>query len=405
MSDVSLNLSLNLCRRAVALAVSMLTVALPTWADEAVRTGVFNDAPVAGLRYRTSSGLNGLTDARGQFEYRSGDTVIFELGNLTLGQGAASGTLSPADLAAGDVNRASNLYVLLQSLDTQRHADTITLPAQIHALDFGSVQLDAPAGAFGSAAGNPALQSIVQQLGLGHGVVSVDQAKAHATTMFWKQAAGVWLLEGQDYRSMAYLSGEPQPHAPNFLTAELPAPINAALGPALSGVDAGGLVWNPLNNGYLPVAVDADATWRFAPGDEARPARTLRLDGAALALAEDGNVYRYVRHPNDPHGLVGAWRVPLEGNAEDPIFGFLPDGRFVIASTGGLRCAQQDLEAGRYRWDRSSGAFSASEVAQPNAACLGVGAQITRAQLSGDGRMLTLTLADASTLNLERVTR
>lgn len=391
---------------AVAVACMMTSVADAADVSGELHTGVFSDAPVAGLRYTTSSGVSGVTDANGQFQFKSGDLVTFALGNLTLGQGAASGTLSPVDLAGGDVNKASNLYVLLQSLDTGRDPSTITLPEQVNQIDFSALRLnDAPA-AFGQPSSNPTLHAIVRQLGLNHGVVSVDQAKAHAKQMFWKQAAGVWLLEGNDYRSLAYLSGAPLAQAPNFLTAEFAAPINATGGPGLSGVDSGGLAWNPLTNGYHPTIVDADATVARldVPAEEqVKPSRTLRLNGAALDLSEGGTTYRYVRHPNDPHGLVGAWRLGLEGNAEDPIFGFLPDGRFVIASVGGLRCTRQGMEAGQYTWNRQSGEFHVAELAQQTTPCGSVSRQIARAKLSDDGQTLTLTLADTSTLDLQRV--
>ena len=389
----------------IAAAVSCL--AMQSAAADELQTGVFNDAPVAGLRYHTSSGVAGVTDAHGQFQFKTGDRVTFELGNLTLGQGAASGTLSPVDLADGNVDKASNLYVLLQSLDTGRDPNTITLPADVNQLDFSGVRLTDKPGAFGQPGSNPALHAIVRQLGLGHGVVSAEQAQAHASRMFWKQAAGVWLLEGHEYSVLAYFSGEPAPQSPNFLTAELAVPRYAeAAGPGLSGVDSGGMAWNPLTNGYQPVAVDADAAPRVAlAADGGEPSRTLRLNGAALDLSEGGSTYHYVRHPNDPQGLVGAWRLPLEGNAEDPIFGFLPDGRFVIASTGGLRCARQGMEQGHYTWDRRSGAFQVDALTQHTTPCGSVSRQIASAVLSGDGRTLTLTLADASKLSLERVAR
>ena len=42
--------------------------------------GVFVDSPVQGLGYSaTPSGLSGLTDANGQFNYNPGDTVTFNL--------------------------------------------------------------------------------------------------------------------------------------------------------------------------------------------------------------------------------------------------------------------------------------------------------------------------------------
>ncbi len=62
-------------------------------------TGVFSDAPVAGLTYRTSSGAAGTTDSQGRFNYAAVDTVTFSVGGLTLGS-AGLGGLTPAGNAA-----------------------------------------------------------------------------------------------------------------------------------------------------------------------------------------------------------------------------------------------------------------------------------------------------------------
>lgn len=49
-------------------------------------TGVFLDSPVQGLGYSTTpSGLSGITDANGQFNYDQGDTVTFNLYGRTIG--------------------------------------------------------------------------------------------------------------------------------------------------------------------------------------------------------------------------------------------------------------------------------------------------------------------------------
>jgi hypothetical protein len=48
-------------------------------------TGVFSDAPVAGLTYTTSSGASGTTNALGQFNFAAGDTVTFKAAGITLG--------------------------------------------------------------------------------------------------------------------------------------------------------------------------------------------------------------------------------------------------------------------------------------------------------------------------------
>ena len=41
-------------------------------------TGIFADAPVQGLGYKTAT-QSGFTDAQGQFKYKTGETVEFKL--------------------------------------------------------------------------------------------------------------------------------------------------------------------------------------------------------------------------------------------------------------------------------------------------------------------------------------
>ena len=68
-------------------------------------TGVFSDAPVTGLDYRTTSGAAGKTDAQGQFNFAYGDAITFSVGGIMLGSvvpiitPAGTATVTPADLA------------------------------------------------------------------------------------------------------------------------------------------------------------------------------------------------------------------------------------------------------------------------------------------------------------------
>lgn len=90
------------------------------------QTGVFLDSPVAGLAYSTP-GQQGVTNSRGEFIYRSGETVTFSLGNTVLGSATGAPEVTPlsliqaADIEAaiqsGTSNRLTNTLLLLQSLD------------------------------------------------------------------------------------------------------------------------------------------------------------------------------------------------------------------------------------------------------------------------------------------------
>jgi hypothetical protein len=94
--------------------------------DSSIQTGVFLDSAVTGATYRTSSGLNGITDAQGRFDYRAGDTVTFSVGGIDLPAAKAAAKVTPLDLVgathAGD-SRAIAIARLLQSVDDDGDPD------------------------------------------------------------------------------------------------------------------------------------------------------------------------------------------------------------------------------------------------------------------------------------------
>jgi len=91
---------------------------------DTTQIGTFVDAPVKGLRYITAT-QNGYTNDSGEFSYKSGETVEFRLGNLSLGTVTAGELITPYTLA-GDTNisdpsdKATNIAMLLQSFDGNR---------------------------------------------------------------------------------------------------------------------------------------------------------------------------------------------------------------------------------------------------------------------------------------------
>ena len=82
--------------------------------------GVFLDSAVAGVGYSTSGGLGGFTDSEGTFYYKEGDTVTFEIGDISLGSVVAAEKLTPVEVmgASGTADqKVINLSRLLQTLD------------------------------------------------------------------------------------------------------------------------------------------------------------------------------------------------------------------------------------------------------------------------------------------------
>lgn len=94
--------------------------------DSDTKTGVFVDSAVEGVTY-TSGEITGITDSEGRFEYKSGQTVTFTIGDIVLGTVEGADVITPIDLVP-DANDASNPTVLniasfLQTLDDDGNPD------------------------------------------------------------------------------------------------------------------------------------------------------------------------------------------------------------------------------------------------------------------------------------------
>lgn len=84
-------------------------------------TGVLVDAPVAGASFECSSGQNGVTGVNGEYQFNPGDTCIFKVGSLPLGEALAKTVVTPKDLlGTQDFNdtKVLNLAKLLWALDS-----------------------------------------------------------------------------------------------------------------------------------------------------------------------------------------------------------------------------------------------------------------------------------------------
>lgn len=90
-----------------------------------INTGVFLDSPVINIGYRTET-LQGVTSSLGEYEYITGETVAFFIGDLEFPAITAKGTVTPLDLAETvDINNSKvvNMIRLLQTLDQDGNPD------------------------------------------------------------------------------------------------------------------------------------------------------------------------------------------------------------------------------------------------------------------------------------------
>ena len=79
---------------------------------EGNKTGVFIDSKVEGVKYITSSGVEGYTNKKGEYKYNNGDEVTFYLGDMNLGSTEASNLTTVFELPD-----STKVATLLQLLD------------------------------------------------------------------------------------------------------------------------------------------------------------------------------------------------------------------------------------------------------------------------------------------------
>ncbi|MGM0554218.1 MAG: hypothetical protein ACQETK_10570 [Pseudomonadota bacterium] len=148
--------------------------------SEPAATGIFLNAPVANLGYRTDT-LEGFTSPNGEFRYRPGETVTFFIGDLEFPSVTAAPMLTPLDLAdTTDLLEPMviNIIRLLQTLDADPDSpDTIRISDLAHA-SAAPVDLAQPVDVF------EALTVIINLIANAHqdppvdGLVPVDEALA-----------------------------------------------------------------------------------------------------------------------------------------------------------------------------------------------------------------------------------
>jgi len=100
------------------------------------KTGVFADAPVEGLSYKTAT-QSGFTDAQGQFKYKAGETVTFKLGTLILGKGKAGAFVTPYTISDNNTT-ATNIAMILQNFDANRSNTKVLNLSKLKDFNFTS---------------------------------------------------------------------------------------------------------------------------------------------------------------------------------------------------------------------------------------------------------------------------
>lgn len=113
--------------------------------SQITKIGVFIDAPVYGLAYKTAT-KSGFTNEKGEYEYVDGETVEFKVGDLSLGTVKAESLITPYKMAGDtDINspsiKAVNIAILLQSLNNDRNNESILDVRNIQNFKFQNIDL------------------------------------------------------------------------------------------------------------------------------------------------------------------------------------------------------------------------------------------------------------------------
>lgn len=106
-------------------------------------TGVFVDSAVEGLNYKTDT-LSGITGPNGEFQYKTGETVTFSIGDVVIGSVVGDAIISPLHLGTifNEADPATiNISRLLQSLDSDGNLDngiqiTTEIREEMHGRSF-----------------------------------------------------------------------------------------------------------------------------------------------------------------------------------------------------------------------------------------------------------------------------
>ena len=148
---------------------------------ESTKTGVFLDSPVSNIGYRTET-KEGVTNAQGEYEYVSGETVTFFIGDLEFPPVTAAGVVTPLNIA--DTQDTSdpvvvNMIRLLQTLDKNGNPDDGIEIAELAKQNATQVDFTLDAAAFEA---SNAVDSLVNNGGQDSGgisLISIDDAIAH----------------------------------------------------------------------------------------------------------------------------------------------------------------------------------------------------------------------------------
>lgn len=319
------------------------------------KVGILTDGIISGVSYRTSSGINGITSAHGEFNYREGDEVSFMLGDVKIGDTIkAQARITPLELSQDSKTR-TNLLVFLQSLDEDAvHNNGITIPERVaDALKSKTLDFAQDTTVFNQdATFKLALKEVNKTT-----PVSAEQAKQNFQTAFYQDIAGVWEI--------------PQKNSKEKILFHIDKSGNYTMGQATPrdahgqpGIEYGKLNWNAITGEVNPeISIDTNEEWGMS---HPIGKHTLTFDGTHLIIGEPEikQSHQLNRVKQSTDSFVGTWTM------EDHLFTFFADNSYVLLHTGSDDCGFPGLEYGKY--STTAKTMSVSEAYYDTTGCSGL---------------------------------
>ena len=161
--------------------------------------GIFLDSPVVGLSYSTATGLSGVTDDSGTFQFQADDAISFSLGSIQFPEVDALPVMTPFDLfQIKDFSSDAlvNTLVLLQTLDDDGDIEQniVIPPSSVQAVASAGLEYADLAQPYSEFVTSEKFKALASNLTAKQGVVSRISAIRH----FSRQLAESELIDSDD---------------------------------------------------------------------------------------------------------------------------------------------------------------------------------------------------------------
>ncbi|MCE9678623.1 hypothetical protein LZP69_05375 [Shewanella sp. AS1] len=366
-------------------------------AEVSVETGVFIDSAVAGIGYRTETPEGevreeGVTNENGEYEYVEGDSVTFFIGDLVFPATAATGVVTPLDIAGTDDvtdQKVVNMVRLLQTLDQDGDPENGITITETAASAAEPVDFDVPPDEF---AASDAVKTVIENGGQDTPVtelISKGDALEHLAGSISDNGIQVGVVGAWTQKEVD--TGE---HVNDMLTiifykdgtyGQFEGDVEAQPGDEeYAGMEYGTYTRDSETGRIMPVSKfdgnddrgftdfmseDSPVPQLFGEVVDGELMLYVDADGDGDVNGEEDGTVSFTRFPSD--GIVGAWTIQDFNGGEDEnnflTLIFFNDGTYIH---GEVDFDDGDevsgMEWGHYELDAETGRLTATQFADKN---------------------------------------